>query len=193
MKTLIRPAVVLFVLLSAITGIVYPLLVTGIARVAFPAQASGSLLRDDKGQVVGSSLIGQSFSDPKYFWGRPSATSPMPYNAGNSSGSNQGPLNPALIDAVKGRIDALKAADPDQKAPIPVDLITASGSGLDPHISVAAADFQAGRVALARGLGDEAIRSLIAAHTEGRWLGVFGEPRVNVLELNLALDGKAAR
>jgi K+-transporting ATPase ATPase C chain len=117
----------------------------------------------------------------------------MPYNAANSSGSNQGPLNPALIDAVKGRIDALKAADPDQKAPIPVDLITASGSGLDPHISVAAADFQAGRVARARGLGDEAIRSLIATHTEGRWLGVFGEPRVNVLALNLALDGKAAR
>ena len=193
MKTLIRPAVVLFVLLSAITGIVYPLLVTGIARVAFPAQASGSLLRNDQGQVVGSSLIGQSFSDPKYFWSRPSATSPMPYNAANSSGSNQGPLNPALIDAVKGRIDALKAADPEQKAPVPVDLITASGSGLDPHISVAAANYQSGRVARARGLGDEAIRSLIVEHTEGRWLGVFGEPRVNVLELNLALDQAKAR
>jgi K+-transporting ATPase ATPase C chain len=193
MKTLIRPAVTLLLLLSAITGIVYPLLVTGIAQVAFPAQAAGSLLRNDKGQVIGSSLIGQSFSDPRYFWGRPSATSPMAYNAGSSSGSNQGPLNPALLDAVKGRVDALKAADPDQKAPVPVDLVTASGSGLDPHISVAAAEYQSGRVARARGLGDEAIRSLIAVHAEGRWLGVFGEPRVNVLQLNLALDRAKAR
>jgi K+-transporting ATPase ATPase C chain len=193
MKTLIRPAVVLFVLLSAITGIVYPLLVTGIARVVFPAQASGSLLRNDQGQVVGSSLIGQNFADPKYFWGRPSATSPMPYNAANSSGSNQGPLNPALLDAVKGRIDALKAADPEQKAPVPVDLVTASASGLDPHISVAAAEYQSRRVARARALSDEAIRSLITENTEGRWLRVFGEPRVNVLELNLALDRAKAR
>lgn len=193
MKTLIRPAVVLFVLLSAITGVVYPLVVTGVARVAFPAQAAGSLLRNDNGQVIGSSLIGQSFSDPKYFWSRPSATSPMPYNAANSSGANQGPLNPALIDAVKGRIDALKAADPEQKAPIPVDLITASGSGLDPHISVAAADYQLDRVARARGLTDEAIRTLVSEHIEGRLLGVFGEPRVNVLELNLALDKVKAR
>ncbi|HSB23461.1 MAG TPA: potassium-transporting ATPase subunit KdpC [Burkholderiaceae bacterium] len=191
MKSLLRPAVMLFVLLSAITGVVYPLLVTGIAKVAFPAQAAGSLLRDRDGQVIGSSLIGQNFSDPRYFWGRPSATSPMPYNAANSSGSNQGPLNPALVDAVKGRIDALKAADPAQTAEIAVDLVTASASGLDPHISVAAAQFQAARVARLRGLGDEAVRALIAAHTEGRWLGLFGEPRVNVLELNLALDGHA--
>lgn len=191
MKSLLRPAVMLFVLLSAITGVVYPLLVTGIAKVAFPAQAAGSLLRDRDGQVIGSSLIGQNFSDPRYFWGRPSATSPMPYNAANSSGSNQGPLNPALVDAVKGRIDALKAADPTHRAEVPVDLVTASASGLDPHISVAAAQFQAARVARLRGLGDEAVRALIAAHTEGRWLGLFGEPRVNVLELNLALDGHA--
>lgn len=191
MKTLVRPAITLFVLLSVITGLLYPLLVTGLAKVAFPYQASGSLLRDGQGQVVGSSLIGQNFTDPKYFWGRPSATSPMPYNAANSSASNQGPLNPALIDAVKGRIDALKAADPDPKAPIPVDLVTASASGLDPHISVAAAQFQAGRVARSRGLADDAVRSLVAEHTEGRWLGVFGEPRVNVLALNLALDSAA--
>src|SRR5215831_260164 len=138
MKTLVRPAVTLFVLLSVITGLLYPLLVTGLAKVAFPHQASGSLLRDGRGQVVGSSLIGQDFSDPKYFWGRPSATSPMPYNAANSGGSNQGPLNPALVDAVKGRIDALRAADPKNTAPIPIDLVTASASGLDPHISVAA-------------------------------------------------------
>ena len=193
MKTLVRPAVTLFVLLSAITGLLYPLVVTGLAKVAFPHQASGSLLRDSQGQVVGSSLIGQNFTEPKYFWSRPSATSPMPYNAANSSGSNQGPLNPALIDAVKGRIDALKAADPDQKAEIPVDLVTASASGLDPHISIAAALYQAGRVARARGISDEAVKGLIAGHTEGRLLGVIGEPRVNVLALNLALDGKAAR
>jgi len=193
MKTLVRPAVTLFVLLSVITGLLYPLLVTGLAKAAFPHQAAGSLLRDDKGQVVGSSLIGQNFSDPKYFWGRPSATSPMPYNAANSSGSNQGPLNPALIDAVKGRIDALKAADPNNAAPIPVDLVTASASGLDPHISVAAALYQSGRVARARGLSEDAMRTLIAEHTEGKLLGVIGEPRVNVLELNLALDRAPAR
>lgn len=193
MKTLVRPAVTLFAVLSVITGLIYPLAVTGLAKVAFRAQAGGSLLRNDQGQVVGSSLIGQNFGDPKYFWGRPSATSPMPYNAGNSSGSNQGPLNPALVDAVKARIDALKAADPNNPAPVPVDLVTASASGLDPHISVAAADHQSGRVARARGLSDEAIRSLVAAHTEGRLLGVFGEPRVNVLQLNLALDQAAAR
>jgi K+-transporting ATPase ATPase C chain len=191
MKTLIRPAVVLFVLLSVLTGLVYPLLVTGLAKAAFPAQASGSLLRNRDGQVIGSSLVGQNFSSPGYFWGRPSATSPMPYNAASSGGSNQGPLNAALVDAVKGRIDALKAADPMQKADLPVDLVTASASGLDPHISIAAAQFQAARVARLRGLGDEAVRTLIAAHTEGRWLGLFGEPRVNVLELNLALDGLA--
>jgi potassium-transporting ATPase KdpC subunit len=193
MKTLARPAITLFVALSVITGLLYPLLVTGVAKAVFPRQAAGSLLRDDKGQVVGSSLIGQNFSEPKYFWGRPSATSPMPYNAANSGGSNQGPLNPALVDAVKGRIDALKAADPNNPAPVPVDLVTASASGLDPHISVAAALYQSGRVARVRGLSDEAMKALIASHTEGRLLGVIGEPRVNVLQLNLALDQPAAR
>src|SRR4249919_2297611 len=151
MKTLIRPAVSLFVALTVITGLVYPLLVTGVAKVAFSDQAAGSLIVKD-GKAIGSSLIGQNFSDPKYFWGRPSATSPMPYNAAGSGGSNQGPLNPALIDAVKGRIDALKAADPGNAAPVPVDLVTASASGLDPHISVAAAQYQAARVAKLRGL-----------------------------------------
>jgi K+-transporting ATPase ATPase C chain len=140
---------------------------------------------------MGSSLIGQSFSDPKYFWSRPSATGPMAYNAGNSSGSNQGPLNAALVDAVKGRIEALKAADPGNSAPVPVDLVTASGSGLDPHISPAAAAYQAARVARARGLAPEAVKAAIARHTEGRLLGVLGEARVNVLELNLDLDGSA--
>ncbi|HTP73858.1 MAG TPA: potassium-transporting ATPase subunit KdpC [Burkholderiaceae bacterium] len=193
MKTLVRPAVTLFVLLSVITGLLYPLLVTGLAKAVFPRQAAGSLVRDAQGQVIGSSLIGQNFSDPKYFWGRPSATSPMPYNAANSGGSNQGPLNPALIDAVKGRIEALKAADPNNAAPIPVDLVTASASGLDPHISVAAALYQSGRVARVRGLSEDAMRKLIADHTEGKLLGVIGEPRVNVLELNLALDGAPAR
>ena len=187
MKTLIRPALSLFVLLTVITGLVYPLLVTGVARLAFPAQAVGSLIVRD-GKPVGSSLIGQNFQDPKYFWGRPSATSPMPYNAANSSGSNQGPLNPALVDAVKGRVDALKAADPGNAAPVPVDLVTASASGLDPHISVAAAQYQAARVARVRGVGPEVVTTLIAHHTEGRLLGILGEARVNVLELNLELD-----
>ena len=193
MKTLVRPAIMLFVLLSAITGLLYPLLVTGLAKLAFPHQASGSLLRDGQGQVVGSALIGQNFTDPRYFWGRPSATSPMPYNAANSGGSNLGPLNPALIDAVKDRIEALKAADPNNAVPIPVDLVTASASGLDPHISVAGALYQSGRVARARGLSDEAMRTLLADHTEGKLLGVIGEPRVNVLELNLALDRSKGR
>ena len=192
MKTLVRPALTLFVVLSVVTGLLYPLAVTGVANIAFPNQAAGSLIRVD-GQVVGSSLIGQNFSDPKYFWGRPSATSPMPYNAANSGGSNQGPLNPALLDAVKGRVEALKAADPNNPAPVPVDLVTASASGLDPHISVAAALYQSGRVARARGWSDEAMKALIASHTEGRLLGVLGEPRVNVLQLNLALDQAAAR
>jgi len=191
MKTLIRPALSLFVLLTVITGLVYPLLVTGVARLAFPAQAVGSLIVRD-GKPVGSSLIGQNFSEPKYFWGRPSATSPMPYNGSGSSGSNQGPLNPALVDAVKGRIDALKAADPDNTLPIPVDLVTASASGLDPHISVAAAQYQVARVARARKLAPEAVLALVARHTEGLWLGLLGEARVNVLELNLELD-QAAR
>jgi K+-transporting ATPase ATPase C chain len=188
MKTLIRPAISLFVLLSAVTGLLYPLAVTGVARIAFPAQASGSLIVKN-GQTIGSTLIGQNFTDPKHFWGRPSATGPMPYNAANSGGSNQGPTNPALVDAVKARIDALKAADPDNTAPIPVDLVTASGSGLDPEISVAAAEYQIGRVARARGLAPEAVKSLVARHTTERWLGLLGERRVNVLQLNLALDG----
>ena len=191
MKTLIRAALSLFVLLTLITGVVYPLAVTGVAKLAFAEQAAGSLIVKD-GKPVGSSLIGQNFQDPKYFWGRPSATSPMPYNAANSSGSNQGPLNPALVDAVKGRVDALKAADPGNTLPAPVDLVTASASGLDPHISVAAAQYQAARVARVRSVAPEVVTTLIAHHTEGRLLGVLGEARVNVLELNLELD-QAAR
>ena len=192
MKAQIRPAVTLFVLLTAITGIVYPLAVTGVSRLAFADQAAGSLLLKD-GKPVGSSLIGQSFSDPKHFWSRPSATSPMAYNAGSSSGSNQGPLNPALVDAVKGRIEALKAADPGNDAAVPVDLVTASGSGLDPHISAAAADYQAARVARARGVAPEVVRAAIARHTERRLLGLLGEARVNVLALNVDLDSTAGR
>ena len=186
MTSIVRPALVLFVALSAITGVAYPLAVTGIAKAVFPTQAAGSLIEKD-GKAVGSSLIGQNFSDPKNFWGRPSATSPMADNAANSSGSNQGPLNPALIDAVKGRIAALKAADPENKAPIPVDLVTASASGVDPHLSVAGANYQAARVAAARQLPLAQVQALIAQHTEGQLFGFIGEPRVNVLELNLAL------
>ncbi|HEX5393775.1 MAG TPA: potassium-transporting ATPase subunit KdpC [Rhodocyclaceae bacterium] len=184
---LIRPALVLFLLLTAITGVAYPLIVTGIAKVVFPQQAAGSLIVKD-GKPVGSALIGQNFSDAKYFWGRPSATSPQPYNAAASSGSNLGPLNPALVDAVKARIEALKAADPGNAKPVPTDLVTASASGLDPHISPAAAQYQAGRVARARKLQATDVDALVQRHTEGRQWGVFGEPRVNVLELNLALD-----
>jgi len=188
MKTLIRPALTLFVLLSAITGLIYPLLVTGISQAVFPAQAAGSLIERD-GKLVGSRLIGQHFTDPKYFWGRPSATGPYPNNAAASSGSNLGPLNPALKAAVESRVKALREADPGNTAPVPVDLVTASASGLDPHISPAAADYQAGRVARVRGLAPEAVRALVAQHTEDRQWSLFGEPRVNVLELNLALDG----
>jgi K+-transporting ATPase ATPase C chain len=191
MKTLIRPALVLFALLTIVTGIVYPALTTVVARVAFPDQAAGSLVTKD-GQVVGSRLIGQSFGDPKYFWGRPSATSPMAYNGANSGGSNQGPSNSALVDAVKGRIDALKQADPQNTAPVPVDLVTASGSGLDPEISLAAANWQAARVARARGMSTDVLQRLIETHATGRFLGLLGEPRVNVLELNLDLDRTAA-
>jgi potassium-transporting ATPase KdpC subunit len=187
MTSLIRPAVVLFLILTLITGIAYPLIITGISQVVFPAQAGGSLLFRD-GKPIGSSLIGQSFSDPKYFWSRPSATSPQPYNGTASGGSNLGPLNPALIDAIKPRIEALRAADPGNTAPVPVDLVTASGSGLDPEISVAAATYQGARIARIRGLEPQAVSALIAAHTRGKLLGVLGEPRVNVLELNLALD-----
>lgn len=187
MKTLLRPALSVFVLLSAITGLAYPLAVTGIAGAVFPEQAAGSLILRD-GKPVGSSLIGQNFSDPKHFWGRPSATAPQPYNATASSGANQGPLNPALLDAVKGRVEALRAADPGNTAPVPADLVSASASGLDPHISPAAALWQAGRVAKARGLPEAQIKALVDAHTEGRQWGLLGEARVNVLKLNLALD-----
>ncbi len=187
MKTLIRPAITLFILLSIVTGLLYPLLVTGISQAVFPAQAAGSLIERD-GKLLGSRLIGQNFTDPKYFWGRPSATSPYPNNAAASSGSNLGPLNPVLKAAVESRVKALREADPSNTAPVPVDLVTASASGLDPHISPAAADYQIGRVARARGLASEAVRALVAQHTEDRQWGFFGEPRVNVLELNLALD-----
>jgi potassium-transporting ATPase KdpC subunit len=183
----LRPTLVLFLAFTAIVGFGYPLLVTAVAQVAFPSQAGGSLIEKD-GKPMGSSLVGQPFSDPKYFWGRLSATSPYPYNGTGSTGSNLGPTNPALFDAVKARIDALKAADPGQKGPIPVDLATASGSGLDPDISPAAAEYQVARVARTRHMSEEAVRGLVRAHTEGRQLGLLGEPRVNVLELNLALD-----
>jgi potassium-transporting ATPase KdpC subunit len=193
----VRAAVVSLLLLTAVTGIAYPLVVTGVAKVAFPAQANGSLIVKD-GKVVGSRLLGQPFDDPKYFWGRLSATSPIPYTAFNadkgtgSSGSNLGPLNPALLDAVKGRVQALKDADKQSGiipvSNVPVDLVTASGSGLDPHVSPASALYQAPRVAKVRGLSAERLIALIAEHTEGRQLGILGEPRVNVLELNLALD-----
>jgi len=191
MISIVRPAVVLFVALTVVTGVAYPLAVTGIAKAAFPSQAAGSLIEKD-GKTVGSALIGQAFSDPKNFWGRPSATSPMANNAANSSGSNQGPLNPALIDAVKGRIAALKAADPKNEQPIPIDLVTASASGVDPHISVAAARYQAGRVASARNLTIAQVQELIDRNTEGRLFGFIGEPRVNVLKLNIALGAPAA-
>jgi len=187
MKNTLRPALTLLVLLSALTGIVYPVVVSGVARVMFPEQAAGSLIVQD-GKPVGSALIGQNFTSPKYFWGRPSATGPQPYNASASSGSNQGPLNPALADAVKARAEALKAADPDNKLPVPADLVMASGSGLDPHISPEAARYQLERVARARQLPAAQVQQLVEQHTEGRQWGLFGEPRVHVLRLNLALD-----
>ncbi len=178
----------LLLLFTLLTGLVYPLIVTGIAQLVFPHQANGSLITHN-GQVVGSELIGQPFDDVKYFWGRPSATSPFPYNAASSSGSNLGPSNPALIDLIKTRIADLKAADPMNTQPIPVDLVTASGSGLDPNISVAAALYQVPRIARVRGMSEAAITALVDQYTTGRFLGFIGEPRVNVLELNLALDG----
>jgi K+-transporting ATPase ATPase C chain len=187
MVVLIRSALLLFLVLSLVTGVAYPLAVAGIARVAFPAQAAGSLITRD-GKSIGSALIGQNFADAGHFWGRMSATSPQPYNGIASSGSNLGPTNPALVDAVKGRIAALKAADPDNSAPIPIDLVTASASGLDPDVSPAAALYQVARVARARSLPQHAVADLVAHHTLGRQWGIFGEPRVNVLELNLALD-----
>ena len=187
MKALLRPALSLFVLLTVVTGVLYPLAVTGIAKVAFPEAANGSLIVRD-GKAVGSRLIGQNFSDPGYFWGRPSATSPQPYNASASSGSNQGPLNPALVDAVRGRIETLKAADPENARPIPADLVTASASGLDPQISPAAAAYQIERVARARRLDPARVKAMVAQYTEDRQWSILGDPRVNVLELNLALD-----
>jgi K+-transporting ATPase ATPase C chain len=189
MRTHVRAAIVSLAMLTMVTGIVYPLIVTGVAQVVFPYQANGSLIvKADK--TVGSALIGQPFDDPKYFWSRPSATSPFPDNAGSSSGSNLSPTNPELIKAVQGRVDALRAADPGNMAPIPVDLVTASGSGLDPHISPAAALYQVPRVARARKLEPGAVRQLVDRYTEGRFMGLLGEPRVNVLQLNLALDGR---
>lgn len=176
--------------LTVLLGLVYPALVTGLAQVLFPAQANGSLL-EQRGRLAGSELIGQPFSDPKYFWSRPSATSPQPYNAAASGGSNLGPANPALTDAVAARVKALREADPGNTAPVPVDLVTASASGLDPHISPAAALYQLPRVAWVRGLPVEDLRRLVAEHTEGRQFGVLGEARVNVLRLNLALDNLA--
>lgn len=194
MFTHLRPAVVSLTLLTLLTGVLYPLLVTGLAQVLFPAEANGSLVFSDTGQAVGASLIGQSFDEPRYFWGRLSATSPFPYNAFDAesgsaaSGSNYGPLNPALLAAAQARLDALRQADPANMAPVPVDLVTASGSGLDPHLSPAAALYQVHRVAQARGLDEAPVRRLVAQHTAGRQFGLLGEARVNVLELNLALD-----
>ncbi len=184
----LKPALILFLALSVLTGVVYPLVVTVLAQAIFPEKAEGSLLTDGKGKIMGSELIGQQFSEPRYFWGRPSATSPNAYNAAASSGSNLGTNNPALVDAVKTRIDALKAVDFDNKTSIPVDLITSSGSGLDPHISIAAANYQINRVAKARHVSPEKLRALIDENTESRQLGFLGEPRVNVLKLNLVLD-----
>jgi K+-transporting ATPase ATPase C chain len=186
MSAIVRPVIVLFLALSVVTGAAYPWIVTALAQGVFPAQAAGSLIERD-GRIVGSALLGQTFADPRNFWSRPSATSPTPYNAANSGGSNLGPTNPALLEAVKGRIALLRAADPLNAQPVPVDLVTASASGLDPHISVAAARYQAARVARTRGLAPGQVEALIAAHTESPWLGFLGEPRVNVLKLNLAL------
>jgi K+-transporting ATPase ATPase C chain len=187
MKEQLKPAVMVFLMLTILTGLAYPLTVTSLAQLLFPHQANGSVIVRD-GTIIGSQLIGQHFDAPQYFWGRPSATSPFPYNAAASSGSNLGPTNPALAEAVKARIAALSAADPGNEASLPVDLVTASGSGLDPHISPASAAYQVSRVARARGLREDVVRQLITQHTEGRQLGFLGEPRVNVLLLNLALD-----
>jgi K+-transporting ATPase ATPase C chain len=183
----IRPALMMLLVLTIVTGVAYPLMITGLAQLLFPEQANGSVIVRD-GKIIGSRLIGQYFDQPQYFWGRPSVTAPFPYNAAASGGSNLGPSNPALIEAVKARIAALRAADPGNDRPVPVDLVTASGSGLDPHISPAAALYQAKRVARARALDENRVNALVAEHTEGRQSGLLGEPRVNVLELNLALD-----
>lgn len=188
----LRTALLVLLALTGLTGVAYPLAVTALAQGVFPRQANGSLVADE-GAVRGSALIGQPFDDPAVFWSRPSATARFPYDAAASSGSNLGPTSERLLDAVRERVAALRAADPGERAPIPVDLVTASASGLDPHLSPAAARWQAGRVARARGLSPAAVEALIAEHTEGRWLRVFGEPRVNVLALNLALDRSTAR
>lgn len=187
MSNILRPTMVIFFVLTLLTGVAYPLVVTGAAKALFPVQAAGSLVVRD-GKTVGSALIGQNFSNPKHFWGRPSATGPMPYNAAASSGSNQGPLNPALTDAVKGRVEALRAADPGNAAPVPLDLVTASASGLDPHISPAAARYQVARVAKSRSLPANTVQALVDQQVEMPLFGFLGEPRVNVLQLNLALE-----
>jgi K+-transporting ATPase ATPase C chain len=184
---MLKNALGLFLVLTLITGVAYPLMVTGVAQLVMPVKANGSLVLRD-GKAVGSSLLGQQFGAAGYFWARPSVTSPQPYNGASSSGSNLSPTNPALLDAINARVEALRAADPDNKAPVPVDLVTASGSGLDPHISPAAAIYQLPRVARARGMDESTLRQLVDAHIQGRALGFLGEPRVNVLELNLALD-----
>jgi K+-transporting ATPase ATPase C chain len=188
MKSHIRIGLILFFLLTLLTGVVYPIAITLIAQGAFPHRANGSVIKR-QGQPIGSELIGQPFDGPRYFWGRPSATEKVPYDAASSSGSNLGPSNPKLLTSVKERIEATRQAHPDQEGPVPVDLVTASASGLDPHISPAAAEFQIARVAKARGISEDSVRQLVASHTEGRTLGLLGEPRVNVLRLNLALDG----
>ena len=192
MRSELRPALVLLLVLTLLTGVAYPLLVTVIAQVALPAQADGSWVRSGDA-IVGSRLIGQSYRDPRYFWGRPSATTPFPYNASLSSGSNFGPMNPALLDSTRARLAALRAADTTATALVPVDLVTASASGLDPEISPAAAEYQVARIARARHLDVERLRALVRRHTKGRTLDLLGEPRVNVLELNLALDEENAR
>ena len=189
MIRIIRQSIVMLALLTLVTGVAYPLLATGLAQLLFPHAANGSLIERD-GKTMGSELIGQAFSDPKYFWSRPSATAPFPDNSAASSGSNLGPTNPALADTIKQRVEALRAADPGNTAPVPVDLVTASGSGLDPHISPAAAEYQVARVARVRGVPTTDIRKRVVDATEGRTFGILGEPRVNVLRLNLALDSR---
>ncbi|MCI0741861.1 MAG: potassium-transporting ATPase subunit KdpC [Gemmataceae bacterium] len=192
MTSQLRSLAAVFGVLMLVTGLAYPLLVTAVAQVAFPHRANGSLIEKD-GKVVGSELIGQPFDDERYFWSRPSATGPVGYNAASSTGSNFGPTNPAQLDAVKGRAEAIRTAHPDQSGPVPADLVMASASGLDPHISPAAAEYQVGRVAKARSLSQDRVRQLVTQYTEGRTLGVLGEPRVNVLRLNLALDADSAQ
>jgi potassium-transporting ATPase KdpC subunit len=187
MFSLLRQTLLVFIALTLITGVGYPLLMTVAAQIVFPHQANGSLIAQD-GKLIGSALIGQQFEDARYFWGRPSATNPA-YNAAASTGSNLGPTNPAQLDAVRGRVDAIRKAMPEQTGPVPVELVTASGSGLDPHIGLAAAEFQIERVAKARGINAQTVRDLVSQHTQHRQLGLLGEPRINVLQLNIALDG----